>query len=137
MPIAKTNLAQAMFFVECTNPVWGRTLNPYSRAHSSGGSSGGEGALLAMDGAALGWGSDVGGSLRFVTSPPVIGDALAHAVAPLLPPVVRPYAHARARIPAAACGIYSLKPGVGRIGVAGMQGTHSARSFPTLRNPAW
>ncbi|KAI0731184.1 amidase signature domain-containing protein [Earliella scabrosa] len=64
VPIAKTNLSQTMFFFECSNPVWGRTLNPYSKSYSCGGSSGGEGALLAMDGAALGWGSDIGGSLR-------------------------------------------------------------------------
>ncbi len=57
-----------MFFFECSNPIWGRTLNPYNRSYSCGGSSGGEGALLAMDGAALGWGSDIGGSLRWVTS---------------------------------------------------------------------
>ena len=68
VPIAKTNLSQTMFFFECSNPVWGRTLNPYSKSYSCGGSSGGEGALLAMDGAALGWGSDIGGSLRSVTS---------------------------------------------------------------------
>lgn len=53
-----------MMFFECTNPLWGRTLNPYSVDHSSGGSSGGEGALLGMDGSALGWGTDIGGSLR-------------------------------------------------------------------------
>ena len=67
IPIAKTNLAQMMFFFECANPVWGRTVNPYCKSYSCGGSSGGEGALLAMDGAALGWGSDIGGSLRSVT----------------------------------------------------------------------
>ena len=64
IPIAKTNLAQMMFFFECSNPVWGRTLNPYSKSFSPGGSSGGEAALLTMDGSALGWGSDIGGSLR-------------------------------------------------------------------------
>lgn len=55
-----------MFF-ECVNPMWGRTTNPYSSAHTSGGSTGGEAALLAMDGSALGWGSDVGGSMRIPT----------------------------------------------------------------------
>ncbi|KAI0741896.1 amidase signature enzyme [Daedaleopsis nitida] len=68
IPIAKTNVAQLVFFFECVNPVWGRTLNPHTRSYTCGGSSGGEAALLAMDGAALGWGSDIGGSLRIPAS---------------------------------------------------------------------
>jgi Asp-tRNA(Asn)/Glu-tRNA(Gln) amidotransferase A subunit family amidase len=64
IPITKTNLPQAMYSFECSSPLWGRTVNPYSRNHTSGGSSGGEGALLACDGSALGIGSDIGGSLR-------------------------------------------------------------------------
>ncbi|KDQ10331.1 hypothetical protein BOTBODRAFT_36235 [Botryobasidium botryosum FD-172 SS1] len=61
---AKTNLPQAVFSMECANPLWGRTLNPWSAAHTSGGSSGGEAALLASDASAMGWGNDIGGSLR-------------------------------------------------------------------------
>ncbi|KAF8270692.1 amidase signature domain-containing protein [Lactarius quietus] len=53
--IAKTN---------SSNPIWGRTLNPWSAAHTAGGSSGGEGALLGADGAVLGVGTDIGGSIR-------------------------------------------------------------------------
>ena len=68
IPIAKTNVSQMLFFAECTNPIWGRTINPHNKLYSSMGSSGGEAALLAMDGAALGWGTDKGGSLRSVTS---------------------------------------------------------------------
>ncbi|KAI8996557.1 amidase signature enzyme [Trametes punicea] len=68
IPICKTNLPQLIFFFECINPIWGCTLNPYSKAYSSGGTSGGESALLAMDGAALGWGTDIGGSLRIPAS---------------------------------------------------------------------
>ncbi|KAI0051046.1 amidase [Auriscalpium vulgare] len=64
VPLAKTNVPQTMLAFECANPLWGRTLNPWSAAHTAGGSSGGEAALLALDGAALGIGSDVGGSLR-------------------------------------------------------------------------
>lgn len=62
--IAKTNVPQTMLTFECNNPLWGRTLNPYSDKHTCGGSSGGEAALLAMSGAAIGVGSDTGGSLR-------------------------------------------------------------------------
>ena len=64
IPFTKTNVSQCIFFFECSNPVWGRAFNPHSRAYTCGGSSGGEAALLAMDGSALGWGSDIGGSLR-------------------------------------------------------------------------
>jgi len=62
--IAKTNIPQTLLAFESANPLWGRTLNPYSAAHTAGGSSGGEGALLAADGAALGVGTDIGGSIR-------------------------------------------------------------------------
>ncbi|KAJ7470386.1 amidase [Mycena latifolia] len=64
IPIVKTNVPQTMFAFECCNPIFGRTTNPYNSGYTSGGSSGGEAALLSMDGAALGLGSDVGGSLR-------------------------------------------------------------------------
>ncbi|KAG5647829.1 hypothetical protein DXG03_007753 [Asterophora parasitica] len=60
----KTNVPQTMFAFECSNPLWGRTTNPYNNKYTSGGSSGGEGALLAMDGSAVGIGTDIGGSLR-------------------------------------------------------------------------
>ncbi|KAG9001537.1 hypothetical protein FRB94_004688 [Tulasnella sp. JGI-2019a] len=68
IPFVKTNVPQTMLTFECANPVFGRTTNPWSSAHSSGGSSGGEAALLACDGSALGFGSDIGGSLRIPTS---------------------------------------------------------------------
>ncbi|KAJ7093138.1 amidase [Mycena epipterygia] len=64
IPIVKTNVPQTMFSFECCNPIWGRTTNPYNGGYTCGGSSGGEAALLSMDGAALGVGSDIGGSLR-------------------------------------------------------------------------
>ena len=56
-----------MFAFECCNPVFGRTTNPYNEGYTSGGSSGGEAALLAQNGSALGVGSDIGGSLRIPT----------------------------------------------------------------------
>lgn len=80
--IAKTNVPQTMLSFECSNPLFGRSTNPWSSNHTCGGSSGGEAALLASGGSALGVGSDIGGSLR---------------------------------IPAGYCGIYSLKPGQGRL----------------------
>ena len=62
--IAKTNVPQTLFAFESANPLWGRTNNPWSAAHTAGGSSGGEGALLAADGAVIGVGTDIGGSIR-------------------------------------------------------------------------
>ncbi|CAO1628393.1 unnamed protein product [Sympodiomycopsis kandeliae] len=62
--LCKTNIPQTMMSFECNNPLYGRTLNPYSSAHTCGGSSGGEAALLACDGSSVGFGSDIGGSLR-------------------------------------------------------------------------
>lgn len=46
------------------NNVFGRTINPANTLVTAGGSSGGEGALLAMHGSVLGVGTDVGGSIR-------------------------------------------------------------------------
>ena len=60
----KTNVPQTLMTFESINSVFGRTTNPYSSLHTSGGSSGGEGAILACDGSAAGLGSDVAGSLR-------------------------------------------------------------------------
>lgn len=46
--------------IETNNNIYGYTENPYNRALSSGGSSGGEGALVALRGSLLGVGSDIG-----------------------------------------------------------------------------
>lgn len=59
----KTNQPQAIMHLETVSP-YGRALNPYNVGLSAGGSSGGEGALLAMRGSVLGVGSDIGGSIR-------------------------------------------------------------------------
>lgn len=68
IPFIKTNVPQTMFAFECSNPLWGQSLNPHNKDFTCGGSSGGEAALLALDGSALGIGSDVGGSLRIPTA---------------------------------------------------------------------
>ena len=64
IPIAKTNLPDLLFAYESDNLIFGRTNNPYDVSRTSGGSSGGESALLAAGGSALGLGSDAAGSLR-------------------------------------------------------------------------
>jgi amidase len=64
IPIAKTNLPDLLFSFETDNCVFGRTNNPYDVTRTPGGSSGGEAALLAAGGSALGLGSDAFGSVR-------------------------------------------------------------------------
>jgi fatty acid amide hydrolase len=75
--VGKTNVPQLLLYYESDNPLYGRTSNPWSAERSAGGSSGGEGAVIAAGGSPLGLGTDIGGSLR---------------------------------IPAAFCGIASIKP---------------------------
>lgn len=82
IPVAKTNLPDLLFAYESDNLLFGRTNNPYDQSRTPGGSSGGESALLASGGSALGLGSDAAGSVR---------------------------------LPAAFCGIASLKPTSGRL----------------------
>lgn len=59
----KTNQPQAIMHLESTSH-YGRTLNPFNIKLSAGGSSGGEAALIAMNGSVLGVGTDIGGSIR-------------------------------------------------------------------------
>ena len=49
---------------DCSNPIYGQTLNPHNLQKTSGGSSGGEGALIGAGGSVLGIGTDIGGSIR-------------------------------------------------------------------------
>jgi fatty acid amide hydrolase len=84
--LGKTNVAQLLMYVESDNPVYGRASNPWDLDRSPGGSSGGEAAIVAARGSALGLGNDIGGSVR---------------------------------IPAHSCGIQSLKPTPGVLGVEG------------------
>lgn len=62
--LGKTNLAQLSWGHETDNPLFGRTNNPWNIALTPGGSSGGEAAIVAAGGSALGVGTDSGGSVR-------------------------------------------------------------------------
>ncbi|NXO92265.1 VDHAP protein, partial [Certhia brachydactyla] len=68
IPFVKTNIPQSMINYDCSNPIFGQTLNPLNPQKSPGGSSGGEGALIAGGGSILGIGSDVAGSIRLPSS---------------------------------------------------------------------
>ncbi|KAL5004149.1 hypothetical protein ScPMuIL_017605 [Solemya velum] len=89
VPFMRTNLPQTMMTLECSNPLYGVTSNPYDHTRGPGGSTGGEGALIGGRGSILGIGNDLGGS---------------------------------GRIPAAFCGVCSLKPTSGRISNHGTWG---------------
>jgi amidase len=60
----KTNVPQSLMAAETINNIVGRTVNPYGKEWAPGGSSGGEGAIVAFRGAAVGVGTDIGGSIR-------------------------------------------------------------------------
>lgn len=84
--VARTTLPQAAMALETNSNVYGRTVNPYNRDLTPGGSSGGEAALISMGGSLIvcgtilfwlapfnaadhccwhqGVGTDIGGSIR-------------------------------------------------------------------------
>jgi amidase len=62
--LARTNLPDLLFAFESDNLIFGRTNNPYNAHRTSGGSSGGEAALIAACGSPFGLGSDAAGSVR-------------------------------------------------------------------------
>lgn len=64
----RTNQPQSLMAIDSHNNVTGPTLNPYNLTLSAGGSTAGEGALLACKGSLVGIGSDIGGSLRVPAS---------------------------------------------------------------------
>lgn len=60
----KTNIPQTMMTADSENNIFGRTLNPHNTGLTAGGSSGGEGSLVAFRGSILGVGTDIAGSIR-------------------------------------------------------------------------
>ncbi|KAL1960109.1 hypothetical protein VTO42DRAFT_281 [Malbranchea cinnamomea] len=60
----KTSVPTSLMVGETINNLIGYTWNPTNRHLSSGGSSGGEGALIALRGSPAGFGTDIGGSVR-------------------------------------------------------------------------
>ena len=64
IPHVKTALPITLLSFESTNDLWGVCRNPHNGKYSPGGSTGGEGALLALNGSRIGIGSDVAGSVR-------------------------------------------------------------------------
>lgn len=64
IPLLVSNTPEYCLYWETNNLVTGCTRNPYNTHYTSGGSSGGEGALLGSGASVIGIGSDVAGSIR-------------------------------------------------------------------------
>ncbi len=64
IPIGRTNLPEMGLRLSTDNPLRGRTLNPWNKDLTAGGSSGGDGVALATGMTPFGLGNDIGGSLR-------------------------------------------------------------------------
>ncbi|CAG7923647.1 unnamed protein product [Penicillium olsonii] len=65
VPYVKTNVSQSLMMTDSYNHVFKQSLHSHNTAFTSGGSSGGEGALVGCRGSVLGIGTDIGGSVRF------------------------------------------------------------------------
>lgn len=61
---ARTTMPQSGMHLETSSNIYGATVHPRNRQLTSGGSTGGEAALMAMYGTPLGIGGDIGGSIR-------------------------------------------------------------------------
>ncbi|KAI0470770.1 amidase signature domain-containing protein [Xylariaceae sp. FL0804] len=68
VPYVKTNVPTTLMMGETVNNLFGRTVNPRNRQLTTGGSSGGESALITFGGSFLGIGTDIGGSIRHPAS---------------------------------------------------------------------
>lgn len=64
IPFVKTNVPQLLMVPETDNNIFGICRNPRDPDRVPGGSSGGEGALIAAEGSPAGIGTDIGGSIR-------------------------------------------------------------------------
>ncbi|XP_063909576.1 fatty-acid amide hydrolase 2-A-like [Zophobas morio] len=64
IPLLVSNTPEICLDWQTSNFITGRTNNPYDTSRTTGGSSGGEGALLGSGASVIGIGSDVAGSIR-------------------------------------------------------------------------
>ena len=66
--IAKSNMHEFAYGITTVGSLFGQTRNPYALDRNPGGSSGGTGAAIAANFAAVGMGSDTCGSIRIPAS---------------------------------------------------------------------
>ena len=62
--IGQTNLSELALWPECNNVLYGKTSNPHNIKYTSGGSSGGDAAIVGIGGVPFALGTDGGGSVR-------------------------------------------------------------------------
>lgn len=79
IPLAVSNTSELCMWMESDNRLYGRTSSAMDPRRTSGGSSGGEGALVGSGGSPFGLGSDVGGSIRM---PAMFNGVFGHKVTP-------------------------------------------------------
>lgn len=101
----KTSVPHTLMCGETVNNVIGYTWNPKNRNLSSGGSSGGEGALIGLRGSCAGFGTDIGMSIMTLS----LQNQHTHTTP-----------GGSIRIPAAFNGLYGLRPSAGRLPYEGM-----------------
>jgi aspartyl-tRNA(Asn)/glutamyl-tRNA(Gln) amidotransferase subunit A len=68
VPMGKLNMHELAYGITSANPHYGAVRNPWNRAHSPGGSSGGSGAAVASGMVFMAMGTDTGGSIRIPAS---------------------------------------------------------------------
>ena len=68
IPLVRGNVPAAGADIHVDNHVWGRARNPHNQERSCGGSSGGDAGLVAANCVPIGFGSDIGGSIRIPAS---------------------------------------------------------------------
>jgi hypothetical protein len=68
IPLVRSNVPPILMAWETNNNIFGPTKNPWNEKRVVGGSSGGEGALIAARASVLGIGTDIGGSVRIPAS---------------------------------------------------------------------
>ena len=66
--LGKANMHELALGIRTNSSLGGQTRNPYDPSRYPGGSSGGTGAAIAASFAAIGWGTDTGGSIRIPSS---------------------------------------------------------------------
>ncbi len=64
IPLGVTNTSELAMWLETNNRLYGRTKNPHDPKRIAGGSSGGEGAIVAAGGSPFGLAADFAGSIR-------------------------------------------------------------------------
>lgn len=68
MLFAKTTMPQGGMMLETFSNLYGRTVSPFDPSFGAGGSSGGDGALVALRGCSVAPSTDIGGSIRAPTA---------------------------------------------------------------------